>query len=166
MTLLALPFRAIASEGHEGKLDIPEIVLEHLSDAYEWHIASYDGKSIGFELPIIVRSAATGAWTCCTAHTLPDNYFFDAAHHGKIYERMPDGTAVRPLDLSLTKVVVQIWIAVILLLTLFVTCARWYKRHDVERNRDDEARRVSEHAVRNHGRDVGRHYPQPSERML
>ena len=131
LTLLALPFRAIASEGHEGKLDIPEIVLEHLSDAYEWHIASYDGKSIGFELPIIVRSAATGAWTCCTAHTLPDNYFFDAAHHGKIYERMPDGTAVRPLDLSLTKVVVQIWIAVILLLTLFVTCARWYKRHDV-----------------------------------
>ena len=71
LTLLALPFRAIASEGHEGKLDIPEIVLEHLSDAYEWHIASYDGKSIGFELPIIVRSAATGAWTCCTAHTLP-----------------------------------------------------------------------------------------------
>ena len=38
-----LPVQLYAEEaGAEGEqLDIPEIVLEHLADAYEWHIASY-----------------------------------------------------------------------------------------------------------------------------
>lgn len=41
MAALLLPKAAMASEGGEGEeLDIPEIVLEHLADSYEWHIAS------------------------------------------------------------------------------------------------------------------------------
>ena len=51
------------SHGEEGKsLDIPSTVLEHLSDSYEWHIASYEGKSLSIPLPIIVRSSSTGEW--------------------------------------------------------------------------------------------------------
>lgn len=125
-----LPLQASANEGTGEKLDIPEIVLEHLADSYEWHIASYEGKSLSIPLPIIVRSSATGAWTFCTESTLPENYFFDASHHGKIYEKMPDGTTERPLDLSITKTVAQIWIAVIVMLAVFLSCARWYKKHD------------------------------------
>ena len=87
------PVNSLANEtAKEGEaLDIPEIVLEHLSDSYEWHIASYEGKHLSIPLPIIVRSGETGEWTFCTAHTLPEKYFFDPAHHGKIYERMADG---------------------------------------------------------------------------
>ena len=109
-----LPLRMSASGGHGdgGQLNIPEIVLEHLADAYEWHIATYDDRHISIPLPIIVRSANTGEWHFCTAHTLPEGFFFDAGHHGKIYEKMADGTAVRPIDLSMTKNVVQIWIVV------------------------------------------------------
>ena len=40
---------------------------------------------------------------------------------------MPDGTSVRPLDLSITKDVVQIWIVVALMLIIFLCTARWYK---------------------------------------
>lgn len=129
VALLPLQLRA-AGEGHGGELDIPEIVLEHLSDAYEWHIASYEGKSIHVPLPIIVRSSATGEWTFCTAETLPEPFYFDAAHHGNIYERQSDGTSVRPIDLSITKTVAQIWIVVAVLIAVFLFCARWYKRHD------------------------------------
>ena len=43
---------------------------------------------------------------------------------------MPDGTTERPLDLSITKVVLQIWIAVVVLIVIFTCCARWYRRHD------------------------------------
>lgn len=112
------------------ELDIPEIVLEHLADSYEWHIASYQGKSLSIPLPVILRSEATGQWSFCTAESLPDNYFFNEASHGKIYEKMPDGTAVRPIDLSITKAVAQIWVVVIVLITLFLSCARWYKKRD------------------------------------
>ena len=42
-----------ASETEGEKINIPEIVLEHLSDSYEWHIASYEGKHISIPLPII-----------------------------------------------------------------------------------------------------------------
>ena len=131
LALVMLPLATMANEGgKEEKLDIPETVLEHLSDAYEWHIASYEGRSLSIPLPIIVRSGATGEWFVGTEHSLPAPFFFDATHHGKIYEKMPDGTTERPLDLSITKVVLQIWIAVVVLIVIFTCCARWYRRHD------------------------------------
>lgn len=131
LALVMLPLATMANEGgKEEKLDIPETVLEHLSDAYEWHIASYEGRSLSIPLPIIVRSGATGEWFVGTEHSLPAPFFFDATHHGKIYEKMPDGTTERPLDLSITKVVLQIWIAVVVLIVIFICCARWYRRHD------------------------------------
>ena len=130
VAFLLVPVQHIHAEEAESKeLDIPEIVLEHLADAYEWHIASYEGKHLSVPLPIIVRSENTGEWHFCTAHTLPEPFFFSEEHHGKIYERV-GGEEVRPIDLSITKTVAQIWIVVIVLITIFLSCARWYKRHD------------------------------------
>ncbi len=132
MILTLIPAKSMASEeGHdEDKLNIPEIVLEHLADSYEWHIATYKGKYISIPLPIIVRSSQTGDWTFCNAHTLPEPFFFDKEHHGKIYERLSDGTAERPLDLSFTRVVAQIWIVVLIMIAIFMSCARWYRKRD------------------------------------
>lgn len=139
MLLAVMPAKSVAaSEGHgDGELNIPEIVLEHLADSYEWHIATYEGKHLSIPLPIIVRSSQTGEWTFCTAHSLPESFFFDGEHHGKIYEKMSDGTVVRPLDLSITKTVAQIWIVVIIMISIFLSCARWYKK----RNEKSEAPR-------------------------
>ncbi|WP_028904318.1 F0F1 ATP synthase subunit A [Prevotella sp. P6B4] len=129
-----LPLSLYANEQEDEKLDIPEIVLEHLADSYEWHIASYQGKHLSIPLPIILRSSNTGAWYFCTAHSLPDGFFFNEEAHGKVYERMADGTTERPLDLSITRNVLQIWIVVALLLGVFLSCARWYKKHDEKSN--------------------------------
>ena len=127
-----LPVQLYAEEagGKGEELDIPEIVLEHLADAYEWHIASYKGKDLSIPLPIIIRSENTGKWHFCTAHSLPEGFFFSEEHHGKIYERMADGSEVRPIDLSITKSVMQIWIVVAILIVVFLSCARWYKKRD------------------------------------
>ena len=131
MLFALLPFAASAQDKSEGaQLDIPEIVLEHLSDSYEWHIATFGDKSLSIPLPIILRSSETGQWTFCTAESLPKKFFFDEEHHGKIYERMADGSTTRPLDLSFTKTVAQIWIVVIILIVVFLSCARWYKKRD------------------------------------
>ena len=79
LALVMLPLATMANEGgKEEKLDIPETVLEHLSDAYEWHIASYEGRSLSIPLPIIVRSGATGEWFVGTEHSPPAPFFFDA----------------------------------------------------------------------------------------
>ena len=132
LVLALVPALAFAGEAEQESkgLDIPSTVLEHLSDSYEWHIASYKGKSLSIPLPIIVRSSNTGEWTFCTESTLPENFFFDKSHHGKIYEKMPDGTTERPLDLSITKAVAQIWIVVFILIAVFLSCAHWYKGKD------------------------------------
>ncbi len=130
LVLALLPVQLFATEeaGKEEtkEIDIPEIVLEHLSDAYEWHIAG----DVAIPLPIIVRSQQTGEWYFGTEKNLPENFYFAADHHGKIYERLADGSEVRPLDLSITKTVAQIWIVVFVLIAIFLSCARWYKRHD------------------------------------
>ncbi|MBP3757254.1 MAG: F0F1 ATP synthase subunit A [Prevotella sp.] len=130
VAMLPLAVHAEESAGEGEELNIPEIVLEHLSDAYEWHIASYQGKHLSIPLPIIIRSAYTGMWHFCTAHFLPEGFFFNKDAHGKIYERMSDGSVKRPLDLSITKTVMQIWIVVLVLIVVFLSCARWYKKHD------------------------------------
>lgn len=131
-----LPANIHASEGGNGEkeLDIPEIVMEHLADSYEWHIATYEGRHLSIPLPVILRSESTGEWHVCTAHSLPEGFFFDETHHGKIYERLADGTSVRPVDLSITKSVAQIWIVVAVLVCVFLSCARWYRKRDEKSN--------------------------------
>lgn len=131
-----LPANIHAAEGGNGEkeLDIPEIVMEHLADSYEWHIATYEGRHLSIPLPVILRSEATGEWHVCTSHSLPEGFFFDETHHGKIYERLADGTAVRPIDLSITKSVAQIWIVVAVLVCVFLSCARWYRKRDKKSN--------------------------------
>ena len=63
-----LPVNIYAAEGVSGEkeLDIPEIVMEHLADSYEWHIATYEGRHLSIPLPVILRSEATGEWHVCT----------------------------------------------------------------------------------------------------
>ena len=55
MLMTVMPMKSWAAHGSEagGELDIPEIVLEHLADSYEWHIATYKGKHISIPLPML-----------------------------------------------------------------------------------------------------------------
>ena len=126
--LLTLPTQVKASE--EKELDIPEIVLEHMSDAYEWHMFSYEGKHYSIPLPVIVRNSESGKWFIGFPHDLPEPFYYDSEHHGKIYQKLSDGSTTRPIDLSITKTVAQIWIVVFILIAIFLSCSRWYKNKD------------------------------------
>ena len=81
-----------SEEASDEAINIPETVLHHLADSYEWHIASYEGKHLSIPLPIILYSQNTGEWYFCTAHSLPENCFFNAERHEKIYEKLPEKT--------------------------------------------------------------------------
>ena len=143
LLLLAMTFslQASASEKEGNGVDVKEIVLGHMADAYEWHITTVGGKSIAIPLLVMVKSEQTGEWLVCSSSVLEEaahegkdykGFYFNEEKNGKIYERLADGTSVRPLDLSITKSVAQIWIVVFILLAVFLTSARWYKKHDVK----------------------------------
>ncbi len=121
-------------------VDVKGIVLGHMADAYEWHITTYKGHNVSIPLLVIVRSSETGEWHCFCSTKLEEaaekgetykGFYLNEEKNGKIYEQLSDGSSVRPIDLSITKSVVQIWIVVFLLTVIFLTCARWYKKHDV-----------------------------------
>ena len=61
-SLFLAPASVRASEGGSS-VDVKEIVLGHLGDAYEWHITTWKGHHVSIPLPVIVRSE-NGEWTC------------------------------------------------------------------------------------------------------
>ena len=136
LLLCFFPSQGRCSEAaqEEGGIDVKEIVLGHLSDAYEWHICSVNGHHVSIPLPVIVQNH-DGEWFFFSSsefHKSGDNtfgaFFLNQEQNGKIYEKLPDGTVERPLDLSITKDVVQIWIVVVLMLCIFLSTAKWYKK--------------------------------------
>ena len=103
-----------------------------MSDAYEWHITTWNKHHVSIPLPVIVKGQ--NGWQVFSSARFHDNadgtyngFFLNAEANGKIYERMADGTIEKPIDLSITKNVVQIWIVVLIMVTVFLTSARWYK---------------------------------------
>lgn len=126
--------QAAHSEASEAqpKIDVKEIVLGHMSDAYEWHITTWNGHHISIPLPVIVKGETSG-WQMFSSARFHDSadgtyngFYLNEEQNGKIYEYTAAGD-VRPLDFSITKNVVQIWIVVILMAFIFIGSARWYK---------------------------------------
>lgn len=143
LLLLGISLSSKASNENQGKgeVDVKEIVLGHMSDAYSWHILTYNGHHYSINLPVIVRSEATGSWHMFSSAHIEEagekgetylGFFFNEAKNGKIYEKLPDGTIARPYDFSITKNVVQIWIVVLLLIITFLSISRWYRSHNAK----------------------------------
>lgn len=135
LALLAfLPAQMRAAEEGGTDVDVKEIVLGHMSDAYDWHITTWDGHHISIPLPVIVKGETSG-WHVFSSSRIAEGktyegFYINEEKNGKIYEKLADGTEVRPLDLSITKDVLQIWIVVALMLTIFLGAARWYRKRD------------------------------------
>lgn len=142
LTFLLTVTTPVSASSGEG-VDVKEIVLGHMADAYEWHITTIGGKHVSIPLPVIVRSEATGEWNVFCSSRIEDaaeeghdymGFYFNEEKNGKIYERLADGTSVRPWDISITKSVLQIWIVVFIMLAIFLTTARWYRKHDATKD--------------------------------
>ena len=114
-------------------LDMEEYIFGHISDAYEWHIATVRGKHISIPLPCIIIDNGVHVFSSSRlAHGASYEGYCIApkgqAHEGKIV-RASDGK--RPFDISITKNVFGLIIDSIILVVLILLCARWYRKHDV-----------------------------------
>ena len=135
LILLAAATPANATEGEES-IDVKEAVLGHMSDAYDWHITTWDGHHVSIPLLVIVRSQKDGSWHFFSSSRfghdgkeIHEGFYIDESRQGKIYEQ---GFDERPWDLSITKDVMQIWINILILFVVFLSCARWYKKRKVQ----------------------------------
>lgn len=125
---------AAAEESAGGAvLDMKEYLFGHLGDSYGWHITTINGHHITIPLPCIVIDGGVHIFSSAALeHGEGYGEYRLAgpgeAHEGKIV-RISDGT--RPLDLSITKNVAAMMFAAALLVVLVLLSARWYRRHDV-----------------------------------
>lgn len=138
MGLLLLPSgRCRAEESASEGIDVGEILFGHTGDSYGWHILTWKGKHINLPLPCIVHSSKGWQFFLSSALEHGNSYeglFIaeEGKYKDKIVELSPDGTQIRPLDLSVTKNVCSLMISSLILLLLVLLTARWYRRHDVD----------------------------------
>ena len=116
-------------------IDVGEILFGHIGDSYGWHITEWNGKHVTIPLPCIVHSS-TG-WHFFMSSKIEHGHEYEGLfiaeegrYEDKIVEKGPDGELLRPFDISITKNVASLMFTAVLLITLVLLAARWYKRHD------------------------------------
>ena len=133
LIFMAQPVAASASA--DGEVDVSEMLFGHIGDSYGWHITEWNGRHVTIPLPCIVYSS-TG-WHVFMSSKIEHGHEHEGlfiAEEGryadKIVEAGPDGTLVRPFDISITKNVASLMFGSALLVLLVLSCARWYRRAD------------------------------------
>lgn len=141
LILMAAAVPAFSKEKEEvPDVNIKEVIFGHISDSYEWHITDIGHTSLVIHLPVILHSRTSG-WHVFGSGKLEGGEYegFRIAgdgekNEGKLVEVLPDGSVVKPLDISITKNVLAIFISSALLVLIVLLCARWYRTHDVEKD--------------------------------
>ncbi len=141
LLLVCGPAAASSPDAGGAVLDMKEYLFGHLGDSYGWHITTINGHHITIPLPCIVIDGGVHIFSSAAlehggehggehgeAHGRYRLAGPGEAHEGKIV-RVSDGE--RPLDISITKNVAAMMFAAALLVVLVLLCARWYRRHDV-----------------------------------
>ena len=138
--LLAFVNVQAGEEQAEGDINVKELILDHLADAYEWHFASFGDTHISIPLPIIVKGETSGWHFFLSSKFHHGHEAYNGFHiaqsgdyKGKIVEKTGSGEEIRPLDLSLTKNATALVISSILLVIIVMSVARWYKKQQREK---------------------------------
>lgn len=126
------------SHGNE-ELNVKEVILEHLTDTYEWRVMSWQNGHISIPLPVILYSKSSG-W-----HLFMSSKFHHGEagyegfriaeagkYKGKIVETGSSEKETRPLDLSLTKNAFSLLISSCLLILIILGVAHSLRRNPMK----------------------------------
>jgi len=116
------------TESHdEGKIDAGKLIMEHIADAYDWHIATIKGKHISIPLPVILKdNDGLHIFLSSKFHHGHQTYLGYKLEHNKI---VPLQAGKSFTDLSITKNVAAMFIAVFALLFIMLSVANKYKKN-------------------------------------
>jgi F-type H+-transporting ATPase subunit a len=124
-----------ASVHHESEessgFDAGKFVIEHVTDAYEWHITSFGKTHISVPLPVLLYSKTSGfhAFMSSRFHHGHSSYLgfsiaSEGKSEGKIIETDNSGAVSQPFDFSISKTVAGAIFTALILLFCMITAAR------------------------------------------
>ena len=128
----------------EKEFNAVEMIMEHISDANEWHVASWtsgngEKKHFSIPLPIIVWD---GSWHFMMSNSIAHGHEHNGftLNHGKLVSTtgknkagivdLFTGLDNKFVDLSITKNVAGILISIVLLMLVFTSVNKVYKKHN------------------------------------
>ncbi len=129
----------VDSEKSEG-FKPGEMIVEHIIDNHEWHIATIGSHHISIPLPIILFSdGKLDIFMSSNFHHGEESFKgykleLEGKHKGKIVKVLSDGitvdeAATLPLDFSITKIVASIFLSIIFILLIFTSVASSFKKN-------------------------------------
>lgn len=147
--LLSSPVKLIAvavdtlSIEHESEdeFNAGHLIIDHIVDNHEWHIATFGKTHFTIPLPIILidkgKIVTFSSSKFEHGHSDYKGYKLETSRNenkGKIVKVLPgtmqtDVSAELPIDLSITKTVVGIIVSAILMIIIFFIVANSYKRN-------------------------------------
>lgn len=118
--------------GGKEQFNAGKTIMEHIGDAHEWHIANFGETHISIPLPVILYDdGKIVAFMSSKLHHGAEEYKgYKLTEKGKIVKA--DDETVTPLDFSITKNVVSLFVSVILICWIFISVARRFKKHQYE----------------------------------
>lgn len=132
---VASELKATEKAAEEEKPNLKEVIFEHLGDGYGWEVPFNHHKRI--PLPVIVwgkdglhvfsSSRVTHGQTYADGNAT-FRIATEGDYKGKIVE-IVDGKEYKPWDVSITKNVCAIFIAMIIVLVCCLMLARWHRRN-------------------------------------
>ncbi|MDR2682953.1 MAG: F0F1 ATP synthase subunit A [Dysgonamonadaceae bacterium] len=133
-----MSFPAFANEEspeEKPDLNVRELILDHVSDGYGWHITTFGHRHLSIPLPVIVKGQESGWHLFSSAkfhHGHESWQGFSIAqegdYKGKIVETLAGGEVVRPWDFSITKNAASLLLSSLVLMGLILYCAAWYRK--------------------------------------
>ena len=120
-----------ATAEHAEKIDAAKLIMEHVMDSHEFHFAELGGQSFSIPLPVILYSPQRGFSAFMSSKLQHGQAVYDGYKlaDNKIVAVNNNGQAdagVKVYDFSLTRNVVQMFIAIILLIVIMINIAKKY----------------------------------------
>jgi F-type H+-transporting ATPase subunit a len=146
------------SNSGKKKVDIAEVAFEHILDSHSWHLWGEGHDAVSIPLPVILKTD-NGLVTFMSSEFHHDHHGMHVVEKGGlrfvnykedifIASESPNEHGqyltyasndkneniiqnIKPLDFSITKNVTQLFLSAFVLILLFTSVARAYKRHGV-----------------------------------
>ncbi len=128
-----------AQQNEKESFNPGEMIMEHIGDNHEWHIMTIGHTHVSIPLPVILYdNGKICIFSSKHFHHGTESYLgykleTSGENKGKIVKVLSDGitidtSAPNPMDFSITKNVLSLFISIIILCLIFISVARKYKK--------------------------------------
>lgn len=142
LSLFLFTSLSFASGGgeEEGDFNPGEMIMHHISDSHEWHFATIGHTHITLPLPCIIYSEDRGLEIFSSSVFHSEGFIHEGYHENHPFHHyeiddntlkiVPIDSERKIYDFSITKNVASMFLSVALLLVVFITIAKAYKKNE------------------------------------